>query len=136
MNPWQNRMIGKIQNFMSGRYGQDELSIFIDITALIILIINIFVRTPILSVISLALIIWSLIRILSKKTHNRQRELEAYQKISRKPKAFFKMIKLNITDKSRRYYLCGCGAILRVPRGRGKIEVTCPKCHKIYNKHS
>ncbi len=136
MNNWMEKTMRKLQNFMGGRYGQDELSVFIDILALIIIVINIFVRTPILSVISLALLIWSLFRAFSKKACNRQKELVIYQKISGKPKAFFKTIKLNITDKSRKYYMCGCGAILRVPRGRGKIEVTCPKCHKTYSKRS
>ena len=33
-------------------------------------------------------------------------------------------------------FLCIASFILRVPRGRGKISITCPKCHNQFIKKS
>ena len=39
-------------------------------------------------------------------------------------------------DKEHKYFTCdGCKTICRVPAGKGKIEITCPKCgRKIIGK--
>jgi len=40
-------------------------------------------------------------------------------------------------DKTHRYYRCpGCRQRLRVPRGRGNIVITCPKCHREFTKRT
>ena len=52
-------------------------------------------------------------------------------------KSKYRLIKLNLTQKQYKHVQCPrCHRTLRVPRGRGKIEITCPHCHVAFDKHS
>lgn len=119
-----------IQGLMQGRYGIDELSKVIMILCLLILLISSNKKFGFLYFISLALIVWVYIRCFSKNFAKRMKERETYLKIKRK---FLKEINF-IKDcfKLRKTHICfkckNCKTPLRVPKGKGKIEVTCPKC--------
>ena len=40
-------------------------------------------------------------------------------------------------DKTHKYYKCPtCKQVVRVPKGRGKIEINCPKCHTKFIKRT
>ena len=111
-----------MQRFMMGRYGTDKLNIAILVTGLILSVLSVFVRHPWLDLsfmlLSYGLMGWALFRILSRNTYKRYRENRRYL-----------MLLERIKDREHRYYDCPrCHQQTRVPRGKGKISITCPKC--------
>ena len=115
MNKFQNALY----RFMSGRYGSDQLNNFLLIFALILLILNLFViRNPYLTT-----IIWIILIINIFRTYSRKKRIN--------------IIKSNKNDKMHKYFLCpNCKQTVRVPRGRGQITITCPKCKQKFDKKS
>ena len=127
----------KLQRFMYGRYGFDKLSAAMVVLSLIVFVVSLFVFPQILYLIYLALLILAYARCFSRNIYARRRELEKYMKIREKiaPKVSLcrKMWK---ERKTYKYFRCkNCGAYWRVPKGRGKIEITCRNCkHKMIKK--
>lgn len=119
---------------MRGRHGQDELNQCLSILALILLPLSFVSR--IFGILALALLFWAQFRCCSKKLEKRERERQAYLRLAAKPKDLISLQKRRWADrKTHRYYKCtNCKTILRVPRGKGKIEITCPCCHTV-NTH-
>ena len=128
MKRWFQNMGEKMQAWMYGRYGYDELSKFLSICAIVLVFLSAFL--PFLNPIALVMLFWSMFRTYSRNIAKRQSERAAYLQFTGKFKQFFKLRKNMIRDrKTHRYYKCpGCKAYLRVPKGRGKIEISCPKC--------
>lgn len=120
----------KLQQFMIGRYGNDEFSLFLSIAGVVLGLLANFKHLGFLYFIGTALIFFSLFRSLSKNYNARRKELNWYLLWSAKPKAELKIFVNKIRDrKTHRYFKCkNCKTVMRVPAGRGKIEITCPKC--------
>ncbi len=127
---WLQRMAFSLQRFMQGRYGTDKLSVFLLICSLIFVALSNFKALRFVYFIGLALVILSLYRSLSRNFEKRYRELAKFNKFAEKPRAFFTLTRNKWRDrKTHRYFKCkSCKATLRVPKNRGKIEITCPKC--------
>ncbi|MBQ7336255.1 MAG: hypothetical protein IJW92_07280 [Clostridia bacterium] len=130
MKQWWQRFKYKLAGWMQGRYGNDELTYALFITALVLIVLSYIPFLFPLSFIALLLLVWSSYRGFSKNIPKRRRELERYQKIIGKPKSFLKLQKNKWRDrKTHCYFKCtNCRAVLRVPKGKGEIIVTCPKC--------
>lgn len=116
------RFINGIRKFMYGRYGFDQLGRLILILGFVINIASMFVNYPpvklALTVAASLLLTLAIIRILSRKTWKRFDENKKYA-------AFLARIK----DRDHRYYRCPkCRQKVRVPKGKGKISISCPKC--------
>lgn len=111
-----------IRRFMTGRYGTDKLNMWILGAGLILCLISIFISLPVVNWIltagSYALMIWAICRTFSRNTYKRYRENRR-----------FLMWLDRIKDREHRYFDCPkCHQPVRVPRGKGKIMITCPKC--------
>lgn len=114
---------------MQGRYGQDALSGALNRAALVLIAVALFFPHELLSLLALACLFWSLFRGFSKKIEKRQAELAAYQRVMERPRAALAKLRRRRADRrTHRYFKCACGATLRVPRGQGRVELTCPKC--------
>lgn len=125
--------IRKMQQFMYGRYGIDDLTKFILKIYLVIIVCNIFIKSFILTVAELLLLIICIFRTLSKKIYNRNSENMKYKNICKSISKPFNNIKRNIKDKDKVYKRCHkCHTILKlpVPKRRGIKHSTCPKCKK------
>ena len=112
------------RRFMEGRYGTDRLNMAILSMGLVVCIFSMFIQNAgvdlILTAISYALMIWAISRSLSRNTYKRYQE-------NRKYLQFFDRLK----DRDHRYFDCPkCRQMVRVPRGKGKIAITCPKCRE------
>ncbi len=120
----------KMQHFMIGRYGNDEFTLFLLIVSLIFSFLGNFKPLRVLYFIGLAIIFYSLFRALSKNYEARKKELNWYLRWSAQPKTELKFLGNKFRDrKTHKYFKCKeCKTVLRVPRNRGKIEITCPKC--------
>lgn len=124
------QLVQKLQQFMVGRYGNDEFTLFLSIAGLILGLLANFKYLGFLYYIGAILIFFSLFRTLSKNYNARRKELNRYLLWSAKPKAEIKLLINRIQEReTHKYFKCKkCKAVLRVPKGRGKIEITCPKC--------
>lgn len=113
----------KMQEFMRGRNGLDELGRDVTVASFIIYIISLLFKSTVLYLVSFVGIVYGLFRMFSKKIGKRQQENQVY--IDKKRMYKFRMEQ----HKSYRFFKCkGCGRKVRVPRGKGKIEITCPMC--------
>ena len=109
------------RNFMAGRYGTDKLNMCILWTGVILMVISLFCSGWLRSALVLvyyALLILALLRTFSRNTYKRYQE-------NRK----FLMLLDRFKDRQHRYFDCPkCRQVVRVPRKKGKIAITCPKC--------
>ncbi|MCD8088717.1 MAG: zinc-ribbon domain-containing protein [Oscillospiraceae bacterium] len=128
-----------MEQFMYGRYGQDEFSRFLMIAALVLfvlaLIFNGYAGTIFYAVAVVALV-YDLIRIMSRNLYKRQQENEWYLKKRKAVTGWFRSLKDRWQQrKEYRFYRCpSCHTLLRVPRGKGKILVTCRKCGRRFER--
>lgn len=130
MRKWIENCKWKIQRWMYGRYGQDELSVFLVILSIVIWMASHFSRIYGLGLAAWLVLVWATFRCYSRKTDRRRQENIKFLRITEKPRNWFGLRRNKWRDrKTHRYFKCkNCGAVLRVPKGRGKIEITCPKC--------
>ena len=127
----------KMQQFMVGRYGNDEFTMFLLVVSLLFTFLGNFRSLRLLYFIGSAIIFYSLFRALSKNYEARRKELNWYLRWSEKPKAELRLLGNRFRDRNtHKYFKCNeCKTVLRVPKDRGKIEITCPKCRaKIVKK--
>lgn len=132
------RKIGAaLRRFMYGRYGSDQLNMAILIAAVLLSLLNsiltMFLRdsqvygsivAPILSLVVYGLLIYSFFRMLSRNIYKRQRENRRFTQLWSRMK-----------DRNNRYFRCpNCKQTVRVPRGRGKICIRCPKCGEKFTR--
>lgn len=124
------RISNTIQYFMQGRYGIDRLGIFLIITGFAMTFLAGIRPLGILAFPSLAVIIFAYVRIFSKNHEKRRRELMKYERAAGKARERFSLMKRIFAErKTHKHLRCKtCKTRLRVPRGKGKIEITCPKC--------
>lgn len=127
-----------LRRFMIGRYGADQLSLALIIANLLISILSRIFNSKILSIFSFIISIFILYRILSRNVSKRYEEnmkfLNKWNPIKNRIRKKVRRIK---DLKYYKYYKCsGCKQKLRVPRGKGKISITCPKCKTITIKKS
>lgn len=119
-----------LRKLMIGRYGVDELSIFILIVSIIFSILSRFIDSGIIPVVFMVTAVLAYFRIFSKNITKRYEEnnkfLKTWNPIKNK---FNKKVKRLKNTKDYRHFKCpNCDQRLRVPRGKGKVAVTCPKC--------
>ncbi len=115
---------------MYGRYGNDALTKFLLILALILMLISWIPNLAWVYLLALAVMIWSLCRTFSRRFDKRRRELDRYLKIKNGVVNFFKLRRNMWRDrKTHVYFKCKkCKAVLRVPKGKGSIVVICTRC--------
>lgn len=125
-----NGFMNGLRRFMYGRYGFDQFSRGLIIIALILSVAASFSRIPYLMLISYIPLLYVVFRTLSKNIGKRTQENQAYYKMTFSLKTKFNNMKLSlIGTKTHKYYKCPhCKQSIRVPRDKGKISITCPKC--------
>ena len=127
---WE-RIKWHIQKFMVGRNGRDELQMTVLWMSAILYLFAGISPLPILDAVCWAGILYSLYRFFSKNVYVRREENQKFlQEIE--------FLKLRISmRKTHKIYRCkGCGRKIRVPKGKGKIEITCPLCGQKFIKRT
>lgn len=127
----------RLQQFMAGRYGVDDLSRLLSVAAIILLLLGL-TFVPWISSVGLALIFYNYFRAFSKNISARSQENAAYLKLKNRIAGWFSSKKKRLSQrKEYRFYKCSsCKKTIRVPKGKGKIEITCPVCHNQFIKRS
>jgi len=140
MKKWLSNMRYRIQHFMQGRYGYDELSQFLFISGLVLLVLSYIPYLKIFYFIAFVLMIWACFRTFSKRIYKRQMERQKYLAINNKIKQQFLLYKNVWRDrKTHKYIKCPyCKAIIRISKpGKGKtIAIHCPKCGQGFEKRT
>ena len=113
-----------LRRFMEGRYGTDRLNTAILIVGVAAALIRLFFSQPFVNLalwlISYVMMFWAIFRMLSRNVYKRYQE-------NRKFLQLFDRMK----DREHRYFDCPkCRQMVRVPRGKGKIAITCPRCRE------
>ena len=122
------KLRSSLQRFMTGRYGTDKLNMAILCIGLAFSLLASFLPGAavklLFTTVSYVLMFLAIFRTLSRNVYKRYEE-------NRKFLLFFQKLK----DKDHRYYNCPrCHQQVRVPKGKGKISITCPKCREKFIK--
>lgn len=126
---------------MYGRYGGDQLGRFLAIVSLALLVAGLIVSGiigSILSGIAVGCLVYSYFRMFSKKTNLRYQENVKYLRFKSRFTGWFRQQKDMFRQrKTNCFFKCPqCGQTVRVPRGKGKIKITCPKCRNSFIKNT
>lgn len=126
-------LLQKFQQFMFGRYGGDKFNIFLLLTGLVLSLCGSLFFRPLFFAAD-ALYIYALFRMFSKNIPARQKENAAFWKAWGPVERWFRFQRTRFSQrKTYKYFKCPrCKQQLRAPVGRGKIEVTCQKCHNVF----
>ena len=123
------RMRCGLQRFMTGRYGQlDKLNSLLLWIGVIVVLVSMFLPTGVLTLVFplisyglLGVVLW---RMLSRNVYKRAKENRRYLSTMERLK-----------DREHRYFSCPkCHQDVRVPKGKGKIAITCPQCREKFIK--
>jgi uncharacterized paraquat-inducible protein A len=153
MGQWFKNLGERFQNFMQGRNGTDDLNRALLIVALVLIVLGFFISGTVVYTVSyllcIVLIVVIYLRMFSKNLTQRRRENERYHAFRAKVGKPFESLhrsgkknKARATNaapylKENKVYTCKeCGQMLRVPKGKGKVKVTCPKCGASFIKHT
>lgn len=118
-----------IQRFFYGRYGWDQLNLFLAGLSLVLYVVDLFVRTPVLYLLYTILLLLALLRMLSRNFSRRRAENTKFMVLAGPVIRWVKLRRTIRRDKEHRYFRCpNCNQQLRVPRGKGKITITCRNC--------
>ena len=119
-----------LKRFMAGRYGMDQLSLTMIVFSLALSILSKFISLSILYIVSLVTLVFAYIRIFSRKLGLRYAENNRFLNLIKPLTNFLRLSYRRIRDyKDYRYYRCKeCRQMIRVPRGKGRLEITCPRC--------
>jgi len=115
---------------MVGRYGGDQFGVFLIIVFMALGVLTFFVPSIIIVFVSYAVFGWWVFRFLSKRITSRHEENQMFLKIA-SPFLSAKSLwqrKFKERDTSKFYKCPHCRQNIRVPRGKGNIAITCPKC--------
>ncbi len=117
-----------LQRFMQGRYGTDRLNTLILVVGLMLCVGSMFMPAgwPVVVMTGLAYLCSFVVifRCLSRNTYKRYQENRQYLSLLNRLK-----------DREHRYFSCPkCRQSVRVPKGKGKISITCPRCREKFTK--
>ena len=138
MRQWLEKLRWAVSRFMYGRNGQDRLARASYFAGIILYLIGMLAGNGIVLIVSLLILCYGVFRILSKNTAKRAAENARFCEMTRKPTRYLNMLKMQWENRhTHRYFMCPkCGQITRVPKGKRKIQITCPKCGCVFVRRS
>ena len=125
-----------MNRMMAGRHGADEFSLALLILGLVLSIMSSFVRSGVLSLISLVLYIYSIYRMFSRNHQKRYAENQKYLSVWNRSTASIRQFFVRTKNMRKyKYFKCPeCHSRLRLPRKVGEVTVTCGKCHHAFRQ--
>ena len=131
-------MKDKFIRFMRSRYGNDQLSSFLTWGGLIYMVLDAFIKTGIFYLLGLFMFAYGYVRIMSKNYDKRAAQNRWFMEHTAGVRNIFKRAKKQKeAGKEYKIFVCSkCQQMIRVPRGKGKIEIRCPKCGNRFVKKS
>lgn len=131
MRNFLEKMAWKMERWMEGRNGLDDLARHLYYLGFALLVISLFDRTGLISLLAMIVIIYAMFRAFSKKLDKRQAENAAYMAKTAGIRRRLAQYRLRFSERKQyRFVKCKCGVTLRVKRGQGTKEIICPKCQQ------
>jgi DNA-directed RNA polymerase subunit RPC12/RpoP len=130
------QMQSRMAQFLYGRNGFDNLARACNAVAILLLVINIFAQNAVLYFLWMVFFTYSVFRVYSRNIPKRYAENQKFLAMMDVPQKRIRLLKLQWRDRSvSRYYICkSCHQQIRVPKGKGRIEIRCPKCGERFIK--
>ena len=126
-----------VRKLMYGRYGSDQLSFFLLVVYIVLILLSGLPHLEALSWLALAVLLWDLFRMFSRRIDRRRAENARFLALAGPAIRWLRMRRTIRRDKEHRYFKCpNCGQYLRVPRGKGKITVNCRNCGASFEERS
>lgn len=136
---WQRKMA----EMMRGRQGPDDLARFSVDVAIVVLIVNLvlgLLRIDVswLAWVELALVAYALFRMMSRNLAARSSENAAFLRAMGPARPWLQNPRGAWAElRAYKHVRCGsCRQRIRVPRGKGRLRVTCPRCHTKFEVRS
>ncbi len=127
----------RFYRFMQGRYGSDQLNGFLIVISIICFIINIFIGSIIIESVVFGIWFIVLFRMFSKNIYVRNQENEKYLNFLNPLYRYLRLKLMNQQEPAHKHFACPkCKQMVRVPKGHGKIIITCPNCKSKFEKRS
>ncbi len=131
-----------LSRFLAGRYGPDQLNRALNIAAVVLLVLSLITGGSgvgsLIWVLALACLVWSSFRTLSRNIPRRQRENAAFLSLTRRPREGLRSARDRFSQRREyRFFRCpSCRTWLRVPRGKGKLNITCRQCGERFTRNT
>lgn len=127
----------KLYRFMQGRYGNDQFNQFLLIASVISIVLSFF-GSSVFYPVALVILGYTYFRMFSKNTYKRSEENRKYLQVTAKMRLRIQKWKNEMQQrKTHHIYKCpSCKQKIRVPKGKGRIEIKCPKCQNRFIKKS
>ena len=132
-----------MRNFFSrlmyGRYGSDALNLFLLVVGLVFYLLGVLLPVKalavILRVVGYAAILFTIFRMWSRNYTRRREENDQFIRLITPAVQGFQRKRAQMRDKDHVYFHCpSCGQILRVPKGKHRISITCRNCGTVFQK--
>lgn len=123
---------------MAGRYGADDLNGFMMGLMAVFVVLQVFFQQSVFSLCAILSLMVCYYRMFSKDIAKRSEENGKYLFYRQKYLGIFTKKKKQFLDKKTHHiYKCPqCRQKIRVPKGKGMIEIRCPKCNSVFRKKS
>ncbi len=135
-------MRNRFMQFMQGRYGFDDFSRFLFLISAVTILLSSAFRgkniSMIFYLIGWIVLVYCCVRVFSRKIQKRYTENQKFIQKTAHIRENFQNIRSDMTQRKMYHiYRCPeCKQKIRIPRGKGKIEIRCPKCGTTFIKHS
>ena len=124
-----------LRNFMMGRYGVDQMNVGILVAMMVCTLLSSLTGFLPLYLLGIALMCWAIFRILSRNYERRRAENAAFLRLAGPVIRWCKLRRCARRDRDYCYFTCPhCKQMLRAPKGKGKIHVTCRTCGTVFEK--
>ncbi len=129
--------MGWFQKLMTGRYGIDHLNIALFSLYILLYLIAWPLNSFPLKVVDTICLLWALFRMFSRRADRRQAENAKFLDMLRPMVRWYNVRKCRRNDKDHCYFKCpNCGQQLRVPKGKGKVSITCRSCGATFEENT
>ena len=126
-----------LARFMAGRYGGDQLNLFLIALYFILYVVFLLTRLLVFELLGTAVLLFSLYRSLSRQLDRRRGENSRFLQTVRPMTRRWMGFRARLHDKEHRYFRCpNCGQQMRVPKGKGRITVHCRSCGAAFEEKS
>lgn len=131
MREWFSRV-------MYGRYGNDSINKTLFVLALAMIVLNWIFHLKFLYWVGFACLVLYYLRFFSRDTYRRAQENEQFLRLVAPLRGKAQSAKRVVENSGTyKHFKCpSCHQKLRVPKGRGKVEITCPKCSHSFVKRT
>jgi len=129
MQNFLDKLRSNAQKLMEGRYGSDQLCMALVVVALVLSVIALWAGRW-LNIVALLILAVAILRIFSRNHAARRAENRTFLRVFAKPRQMWRRQYTKwVNRKTKAYVRCPhCGAEFALPKGKGRLRATCPRC--------